>query len=128
MRSPSLSGGRPLTTLGANAEHHDGFANVMAETRSSYPASAAVVTTHKSVKSKSVHRLSVLQSNADRSSLAATTHERPLGGIIGDLNANGVRESQRFVDERLAITRKVRDAMASAQDRQKQYTDPYTDT
>ena len=99
MRSPSLSGGRPLTKLGANAEHHDGFANVMAETRSSYPASAAVVTTHKSVKSKSVHRLSVLQSNADRSSLAATTHDRPLDGGIGELDANCIKEDQRFVDE-----------------------------
>ena len=34
-------------------------------------------------------------------------------------------ESQRFVDERLAITRKVRDAMASAQDKQKQYADQH---
>ena len=32
-------------------------------------------------------------------------------------------EAQRFVDVRLAITRKVRDAMSSAQDRQKQYAD-----
>ena len=32
-------------------------------------------------------------------------------------------EAQRFVDERLAITRKVRDAMASAQDKQKEYAD-----
>ena len=32
-------------------------------------------------------------------------------------------EAQRFVDERLAITRKVRDAMASAQDKQKEYAE-----
>ena len=32
-------------------------------------------------------------------------------------------EAQSFVDERLAITRKVRDATASAQDKQKQYAD-----
>ena len=51
-----------------------------------------------------------------------TTHyDRPLGGIIGEFDKkNSVSEAQRFVDERLAITRKVRDAMASAQDKQKQ--------
>ena len=32
-------------------------------------------------------------------------------------------EAQRFVDERLAITRNVRDAMANAQDKRKQYAD-----
>ena len=53
-----------------------------------------------------------------------TTHyDRPLGGIIGEFNKNSVSEAQRFVDERLAITRKVRDAMASAQDKQKEYAD-----
>ena len=34
-------------------------------------------------------------------------------------------EAQRVVDERLAITRKVRDAMASAQDKQKEYADQH---
>ena len=54
-----------------------------------------------------------------------TTHyDRSLGGIIGEFDKkNSVSEAQRFVDERLAIIRKVRDAMASAQDKQKQYTD-----
>ena len=55
----------------------------------------------------------------------ASTHERPLGGVIGELDAKSVSEAQRFVDERLAITRKVRDAMASAQDKQKQYADQH---
>ena len=51
VRSPSLSGGEPLTTLGENAEERNGFANVMAITCSSDPASVAVVTTQESVKS-----------------------------------------------------------------------------
>ena len=95
----------------------------MAETCSSYPVSAAAVTTQEIVKSESRHTLSVLQSNDDRSSLAAATYDRPLGVVIGELAAKSIREAQRFVDERLAITRKVRDAMASAQDKQKQYVD-----
>ena len=65
----------------------------------------------------------MLQSNDDRSSLAATTHDQPLGGVIGELDAKSIREAQRFMDERLAITRKVHDAMASAHDKQKQYAD-----
>ena len=45
-------------------------------------------------------------------------YDRQLGGIIGEFDKkNSVSEAQRFVDERLAITRKVRDAMASAQDK-----------
>ena len=56
---------------------------------------------------------------------AASTHDRPLGGVIGELDAKSVSEAQRFVDERLAITRKVRDAMASAQDKQKKYADQH---
>ncbi|RMX69742.1 hypothetical protein DD238_001865 [Peronospora effusa] len=55
----------------------------------------------------------------------ASTHDRPLGGVIGELDATSVSEAQRFVDERLAITRKVRDAMESAQDKQKQYADQH---
>ena len=104
--------------LGANSEQRNFFANVMKDTCSSNPASAAVVTTHKSVKLESRHTLSVLQINDDRSSLAATTHDRPLGGVIGKLDAKSIREAQRFVDKRLAITLKARDAMASAQDKQ----------
>ena len=55
---------------------------------------------------------------SDPASLAVvnktTPYDRPLGGIIGEFDAKSVSEAQRFVDERLAITRKVRDAMASA--------------
>ena len=114
VRSPSLTGEGPLTTLGANTEERNGFANVMDETHYSDTASVAVVTTQESVKSESRHTLSVLHSNDDGSSLAATTHDRPLAGIIGELDAKSIREAQRFVDEQLAITRKFRDVMASA--------------
>ena len=107
----------PLITLGVNAEERNGFANVMAETRFSDTASAAVVTTQESIKYESRHTLSVIQSNDDMSSLAATNHDRPLGSVIGELDAKSVREAQRSVDERLAITRNLRDAMSSAQDK-----------
>ena len=50
-------------------------------------------------------------------------YDRSLGGIIGEFDKNSVSEAQRFVDERLAIARKARDAMASAQDKQNQYAD-----
>ena len=49
--------------------------------------------------------------------LTAMTYDHPLGGVIGELDSKSVSESQRFEDERLAITRNVRDAMASAQDK-----------
>ena len=65
----------------------------------------------------------MLLSDEDSSSLAATTHDRPLGGVIGELGAKSIREAQRFGDERLSFTRKVRDAMASAQDKKKQCAD-----
>ena len=29
----------------------------------------------------------------------ASTHERPLGGVVGELDAKRVSEAQRFVDE-----------------------------
>ena len=67
--------------------------------------------------------MSVLQSNDDRSSLAATNDDRPLGGVIGELGAKSIREARRFGGERLSFTRKVRDAMASAQDKKKQCAD-----
>ena len=41
----------------------------------------------------------------------ATPYDRPLGGIISEFDAKSVSEAQRFLDERLAITRKVRDAI-----------------
>ena len=75
VRIPSLSGVGPLTTLGANAEERNGFANVMAENRSSDPVSAVVVTTQDIVKLGSRHTFFVLQSNDDASSLASTTHD-----------------------------------------------------
>ena len=90
---------------------------------SSDPASVAVVTKQESVKSESRHTLSLLQSNGDRSSLAATTHGRPLGGVIDELDTKRIREAQHFVDERLSITRKIRGVMVSAQDKQNQYAD-----
>ena len=101
MRSPSLSGGDPLTTLGENAEERNRFANATVETRSSDPASVAVVMTQESVKSESRHTLSVLQRNDGRLLLVATTHDQAFGSFIGDLDAKSIRESQRFVDERL---------------------------
>ena len=55
--------------------------------------------------------------------LRNTSYDRPLGGFIGEFDARSVSKAQRFVDERLAIRRKVRDAMASAQDKQKKYAD-----
>ena len=105
VRSPSLSGGGPLTMLGAKEGHsfvnmtmtHEGIIS-KTETCPSDPASLAVVN-------------------------KTTPYDRPLGGIIGEFDAKSVSEAQRFVDERLAITRKVRDAMASAQDKQKEYAD-----
>ena len=69
-----------------------------AETCPKDPASLAVDTTPKRV-------------------VRTTSYDRPLGGTIGELDAKDVSKSQRFVDERLAITPKVRDAMASAQDK-----------
>ena len=51
------------------------------------------------------------------------TYDRPPSGGLGELDAKSLSEAQRFVDERLAITIKVRYAMASAQDKQKEYAD-----
>ena len=74
--------------------------------------------------SETQNEVSVLQDN-NSSLLATATHDRPLSGVIGKLDAKSASEAKRFVDERLAITRKVRDAMASAQDKQKQYADQH---
>ena len=63
-------------------KERNGFDNEMAETCSSDPTSAAVLTTQESVKSESRHTLSVLQSNDDRSSLVVTIHDRPLGASL----------------------------------------------
>ena len=116
VRSPSLNGGGPLTSLGANAKE--------GQSCPSDPASLAVVTTPMGVNEEPRQEMPALNDNA--MSLSATSiHDRPLGGVIEELDAKSVSEAQRFVDERLAITRKVRDAMASAQDKQKQYADQH---
>ncbi|CAI5710045.1 unnamed protein product [Peronospora effusa] len=99
VRSPSLSGGGPLTSLVDTAP-----IGVTEETRQELP---------------------VLLDDDTIVLSTASTHDRPLEGVIGELDAKRVSEAQRFVDERLAITRKVRDAMASAQDKQKQYADQH---
>ena len=99
--------------LGANAKEGHSFVNMTmtregimskTETCPKDPAILAAVTTPKSINK-------------------TTSYDRPLGGTIGELDAKSVSEAQRFVDERLAITRKVRDAMASAQDKEKEYAD-----
>ena len=98
--------------LEANAQEGNSLANILAETNPDDPAKVAVV----SVESRQdVH---VLQDDNFMSLLAATTHERPPFGVICELDAKSASEALRFVDERLAITRKVRDAKASAQDKQ----------
>ena len=73
VRSPSLSGGEPLTMLGANANERHSFVNmtmtregIMSKTEAcpKDPASLAVVTTPKRV-------------------VKTTSYDRPLGGTIG---------------------------------------------
>ena len=64
----------------------------MVKTRFSNPASAVVVTTQESVRSESRHKFSVLLCNNDASSLAATTHDRTFGGVIGDLDAKNIQK------------------------------------
>ena len=117
MRSPSLSGGGLLTSLGENAKE--------GQSCPSDPASLAVVTTPMGVNEESRQEMPVVLNDNAMSLFAASTHDRPLGGVIGELDAKSVSEAQRFVDERLAIARKVRDAMASAQDKQKEYADQH---
>ena len=104
-RASRILAGEGLTTLGANAEEHDGFDNLVVETHSSNPASLAVIKTQKSVETESRYTLSTLQGNNDASSFAATTHGRPLGGVIGELDAKSFRGAKRFGYERLAIKR-----------------------
>ena len=105
VRSPRLSGGRRLTKIGAKEGSPVNMTmtreGIMSQTGTS-PNDLAIL----AVVNKTAH------------------YDRPLGGIIGEFyRNNSVSEAQRFVDERLAITCKVRDAMASAQDKQKQYAD-----
>ena len=109
VRSPSLSMGGLLTSLGSNAKEGKIFP--------SGPTTLAVVTRHIGVNEETRNELPVPLDAIVLSLYTASTHDRPLGGDIGDLGAKIVSEAQRFVDERLAITRKVRDAMASAQDK-----------
>ena len=125
VRSPSLSGGGPLTKLDAHVEERNGFAENTAETCSSDPAGIAVDTTPEGVSEESQHDIPEIFDDNDASLFAAMTHDRPLGGVIGERDAKSVSKAQRFVNERLAITRKVRDAMASPRDKQKQYVDQH---
>ena len=69
MRSPSLSGGGPLTSLEANAQEGNSLANILAETNPDDPAKVAVV----SVESR--HDVSMLQDDNSLSLLVAATHE-----------------------------------------------------
>ncbi|CAI5701581.1 unnamed protein product [Peronospora effusa] len=117
VRSPSLSGGGHLTSPGANDKKGQGCP--------SETASLAVFTSPIGVTEEARTEISVLLDDDTIVLSTASTHERPLGGVIGELDAKSVSESQRFVDERLAITRNVRDAMASAQDKQKQYANQH---
>ena len=98
VHSPSLSGGGLLTSLEANAQEGNSLANILAETNPDDPAKVAVV----SVESR--QDVPVLQDDNAMSLLAAKTHERPPGGVIGELDAKSASEARRFVDERLAIT------------------------
>lgn len=56
------------------------------------PANLAVVTTHESVIVEARPERSVLHTNNDEL-LTATTHDRQLGGVIGDLDAKSVSEA-----------------------------------
>ncbi|RMX69430.1 hypothetical protein DD238_004634 [Peronospora effusa] len=71
----------------------------------------AVVTAPIGVTKEARQEMPVLLDDDTIVLSTASTHERPLGGVIGELDAKCVSEAQRFVDERLAITRKVREAM-----------------
>ncbi|CAI5714567.1 unnamed protein product [Peronospora effusa] len=117
VHSLSLNEGGPLTSVVANAKEGQVFP--------SDTANLSVFTTPIGVTEEARQEMHVLLDDKTLVLSTASTHERPLGGVIGELVAKSVSEAQRFVDERLAITRKVRDAMASAQDKQKQYADPH---
>ncbi|CAI5715548.1 unnamed protein product [Peronospora effusa] len=117
VRSPSISEGGPLTSLGEIPER------VIISHRDT--ANLAVVTTTIGVTEEARQEMPVLHDDDTIVLSTASTHDRPLGDFIGELDAKSVCEAQRFVDERLAITHKVRDAMASAQDKLKQYADQH---
>ena len=65
----------------------------MAENISSEPSSDAVATTQDSVNFDLRHRLCVLQGNYNAFSLAATIHDRPLGGVVDEVYAIRERRS-----------------------------------
>ena len=98
VRSPSLSGEGPLTTLGATTKE--------GQSCPSDPASLAAATIPIGFSAMSRQVMPVLLDGNAISLSTASTHDRPLGGVIGELDAKSVSEAQRFVDERLAITRK----------------------
>ncbi|CAI5721008.1 unnamed protein product [Peronospora farinosa] len=92
VRSPSLGGGGLLTSLGTNAKKGQGFPSDI--------ASLAVVTTPIGVTEEARHEMPVLLDDDTIVLSTALTRERPLGGVIGELDAKSVREDQRFVDKR----------------------------
>ena len=52
-----------------------------------------------------VYLCPVLLDDNITSLFAGSTHDRSLGEVVGELDAKSMSEAQRFVDERLAITR-----------------------
>ncbi|UIZ23736.1 hypothetical protein KXD40_009501 [Peronospora effusa] len=88
--------------------------------KSKVALSVSVVTAPIGVTEETRQEMPVLLDDEPIVLSTASTHERPLGGVIGELDAKFVSEAHRFVDERLAITLKVREAMASEKNKQKQ--------
>ncbi|CAI5721784.1 unnamed protein product [Peronospora farinosa] len=84
VRSPSLSGGGPLTSLGANAKEGPGWP--------SDTANLAMVTTPIGVTEKARQDVPVLLDDDTIVLSTASTHERPLGGVKGELDAKSVIE------------------------------------
>ena len=82
VRSPSLSGGGPLTSLGAKAKE--------GQSCPSDPASLAVVKTPIGVNEETRHEMLVPLDDNVISLSTALTHDRPLGGVIGELDAKSV--------------------------------------
>ena len=68
-------------------------------------------TTLIGVNEETRHEMLVPLDDNAISLFTASTRYIPLKGVIGELDAKSVSEALRFGDERLAITRKVRDAI-----------------
>ncbi|CAI5716747.1 unnamed protein product [Peronospora effusa] len=84
VRSPRLSGGGPLTSLGANAKEGHNCTSVT--------ASSAVVTTPISVNEEARQEMPVILDDDTIVLSTASTHERPLGGVIGELDAKSMSD------------------------------------